>query len=72
MTKEIIIATEVEKNHKIISQLSKECCNKVEELDEETLSQQKKTMSRQKMKKKEQKIVAKKKVYCEGIQNSRR
>ena len=34
-TKEIIIATEIEKNHKSMSQHSKECCNKVEELEAE-------------------------------------
>ena len=33
MTKEITIATEVEKNHKSMSQHSKGCCNKVEELE---------------------------------------
>ena len=35
-TKEIIVVTKVEKNHKIMLQHSKECCNKVEELEEET------------------------------------
>ena len=35
-TKEFSVATKVEKNHKRISQHSKECCNKVEELKEET------------------------------------
>ena len=34
-TKEIIIATENEKNHRSMSQHSKECCNKVEELEAE-------------------------------------
>ena len=32
-TKEIIVAIEIEKNHKSMSQHSKECCNKVEELE---------------------------------------
>ena len=35
MTKEIIVVTKVEKNHKKMSQHSKECCNKVEELEAE-------------------------------------
>ena len=35
-TKEISVATKVEKNHKRMSQYSTECCNKVEELEEET------------------------------------
>ena len=35
-TKEIRFATKVEKNHKRMSQYNKECCNKVEELEEET------------------------------------
>ena len=35
MTKEIIIATAIEKNHKSMSQHRKECCNKVEELEAE-------------------------------------
>ena len=30
------VVTKVENNHKIMSQHSKECCNKVEELEEET------------------------------------
>ena len=34
-TKEIIIATEIEKNHKSMSQHNKECCNKVEEFEVE-------------------------------------
>ena len=33
---EISVATKVEKNHHILSQHRKECCNKVEELEEET------------------------------------
>ena len=33
MTKEIIIVTNIEKNHKRMTQHSKECCNKVEELE---------------------------------------
>ena len=36
MRKQIIVATKVEKNHKIMLQHRKECCNKVEELEEET------------------------------------
>ena len=36
VTKEIIVATEIEKNHKHMSQHSKECCNKVEELKAES------------------------------------
>ena len=35
-TKEISVVTEVEKNHKRMLHHSKECCNKVEELEEET------------------------------------
>ena len=35
-TKEISVMTKVEKNHKRKLQQSKECCNKVEELEEET------------------------------------
>ena len=33
---EISVVTKVEKNHQSMSQHSKECCNKVEELEEET------------------------------------
>ena len=33
ITKEIIVAIEIEKNHKSMSQNRKECCNKVEELE---------------------------------------
>ena len=36
MTEEISVATKVEKNHKSMSQHSKEWYNKVEELEEET------------------------------------
>ena len=36
MTKVIIVTTRVENNNKTMSQHSKECCNKVEELVEET------------------------------------
>ena len=36
MTKEIRVVTKVDKNHKRMSQQNKECCNKVEELEEET------------------------------------
>ena len=35
-TKEIIVVTEVENNNKRMLQHSKECCNKVKELKEET------------------------------------
>ena len=35
VTKAIIVTTEIEKNHKSMSQHSKECCNKVEELEAE-------------------------------------
>ena len=35
-TKEISVATKVEKNHKRMSQHSKDRCNKVEDLEEET------------------------------------
>ena len=60
-TKEIHVVTKVDKNHKRMSQYSKECCNKVEELEEETSVITEENYVVTKMKKREPKSVKTKK-----------